>query len=108
MKIDFNFMEQKMTEHFKGGNGHLLTRIAEEGNNKFLILKFPAGSSIGLHTHQTNCEAVYVLKGSGTAVCNDVEEKLYEGVCHFCPKGEAHTIIADSQGLELFAVIIEQ
>lgn len=108
MNYDFNFMEQKMVEGFKGGHGHLLSRIVSEGNNKFLILKFPAGASIGLHAHEADCEVVYVLKGSGIAICDGQEQNLSEGVCHFCPKGSSHTIIAGRDGLELFGAVIEQ
>ena len=67
------------------------------------------GASIGLHTHETNSEIMYFLKGTATMICDGVPEKIEPGVCHYCEKGHSHTLINDGgEDLEFFAVVPEQ
>ena len=66
------------------------------------------GASIGLHTHETNSEIVYILRGTGTAWIDGETELLRPGVCHYCPKGHRHGMINDgTEDLVLFTVVPE-
>ena len=63
-----------------------------------VLLTLPVGSSIGLHTHQGNCEIIHVLSGCG--VCHDdgTDTAISAGMTHYCPEGHTHGI--DNTGRE--------
>ena len=93
MMLDFQAAEAAVVPHFKGGEGQAVVRKAvEDGMGKILTLELPAGSSIGLHTHQGNCEIIHVLSGSG--VCHDdgADIAISAGMTHYCPEGHTHGI----------------
>ena len=78
------------------------------GMGRILSLTLPAGSSIGLHTHEGNCEIIHVLSGSG--VCHDdgQDVALRAGMTHYCPEGHSHGIDNDgAEPLVLLAVLPE-
>ena len=54
MIINFDKIEEKSIEGFKGGKGTLLTRMADDGNVKIMRNVLKPGSSIGTHTHTDN------------------------------------------------------
>ena len=65
--------------------------------------------SIGLHTHDTSSEIIYILKGRGKVLYDGGYEEVEEGLCHYCPKGHEHSLINDSdEDLIFFAVVPEQ
>jgi len=67
------------------------------------------GASIGVHTHETNSEIIYITKGTGRVLMDGEYEKLEVGMCHYCPKGHTHSLMNDSDAeLEFFAVVPEQ
>lgn len=49
MIIDFEKTEEKVVESFKGGNGTLIMRAADDGKVKIMRNTLTAGSSIGMH-----------------------------------------------------------
>ena len=61
----------------------------QDGMGRILTLTLPVGSSIGLHTHEGNCEIIHVLSGSG--VCHDdgQDVALRAGMTHYCRRGTA-------------------
>ena len=58
MIINFDKIEEKSIEGFKGGEGTFLTRMADDGNVKIMRNVLKPGSSIGTHTHTDNCEGI--------------------------------------------------
>ncbi len=109
MKINFDEMQDTVLKEFKGGTGFLTARMHTDNLGKIMYGRLEPGSSIGIHTHETNSEIIYILSGSGKAVYDDVQEKLTAGECHYCPKGHAHSLINDgSKDLVFFAVVPEQ
>ena len=67
------------------------------------------GASIGLHTHETSSEIIYLLEGRGKVLLADGEERVAAGQCHYCPKGHTHSLVNDSDAdLVFFAVVPEQ
>ena len=60
MIIDFEKTEEKVVENFKGGNGKLIMRAADDGKVKIMRNILTPGSSIGMHTHEGNCEVMYI------------------------------------------------
>lgn len=109
MMIDFNSMEEKILPEFKGGEKEYHAKMHTDELNKIMYGTLIPGASIGMHTHDTGSEIIYFLKGNGRAVYDGKEERVSAGMCHYCPKGHAHTLINDSDAdLVFFAVVTEQ
>ncbi|MBR6826007.1 MAG: cupin domain-containing protein [Oscillospiraceae bacterium] len=107
--IDFAVMEEKVIPHFKGGEGSICVRMFDDGNIKIFRGCLAPGSSIGVHCHETSSEVIYILSGVGTALLEGVEEILYPGQCHYCPKGGTHTLMnKGTEDLVFLAVVPEQ
>ena len=109
MIINFDEMEfQKKTE-FLGGKKNFYLRSVKDNLNNIMCDKLEAGASIGYHKHETNSEIIYLIKGNGKVLYDNVEEILKEGQCHYCPKGHFHSLINDScEEMLFFAVVCEQ
>ena len=106
MLLDFAHMKETAYPHFKGGEKALLGNMFADERNRIIAGRLEPGASIGLHTHDTSSEIVYILSGTGTALLNGAPEHLAPGVCHYCPKGSAHTVLNDgSEDLVFFAVV---
>jgi len=109
MLIDFAAIEEKAIPHMRGGEKEANMRIYADGLGKIMRGRLSPGASIGLHTHDTSSEIIYVLSGAGKVLCDGAYEPVCAGSCHYCPKGHAHSLINDSQGeLTFFAVVPEQ
>ena len=107
--IDFNAMTETALPQFNGGEGTFFAKIFNDGATKILKGKLPCGASIGLHRHETSCEVIFVLSGKGKAILNDAEEHLIAGSCHYCPKGQSHTLInVGDEELIFYAVVPQQ
>jgi mannose-6-phosphate isomerase-like protein (cupin superfamily) len=108
MFLEFDRMEEKVVPHFKGGEGeaHICSHVDEMG--KIVRCTLPVGSSIGVHTHETNCEVVYILSGSGTCLDDGEAFPIRQGMCQYCPRGHHHSIInTGTEPLVLLGVIPE-
>lgn len=109
MILDFNEMEYEVIPNFKGGEKETAAKMNFDGMNRIMKGKLIPGASIGLHTHESNSEIVYILEGKGKVIYDDGEERLVAGMCHYCPKGHTHSLINDSDSdLLFFAVVPEQ
>ena len=106
MLIEFDKMEEQTIPHFQGGEGAFLTKMRVDELGKILRGRLEPGSTIGLHTHDTSSEIIYILSGTGKVLYDGEYEPLSAGSCHYCPKGHAHSLINDSDALlEFFAVV---
>ena len=106
MLIDFSKMEEQVIPQFLGGEGTFRTRMRVDELGKIMRAALEPGSSIGLHTHDTSSEIIYILAGKGKVLYDGEYEPLTAGDCHYCPKGYAHSLINDSDAmLEFFAVV---
>jgi quercetin dioxygenase-like cupin family protein len=102
-----------INENMRGGDGsvavkHLLDKegLYEKGR-LFAQLTIKKGCSIGLHKHEGEMEAFYIL--SGTALFNDngVTTVLQPGDVAYTVDGENHSIANNGEeDLELIALII--
>lgn len=109
MIMDFSSMEETVLEHFCGGDGALCAHMYNDGLNKILRGKLAPGASIGLHTHDTSSEIIYILQGAGKVQYDGAFQPVAAGQCHYCPKGHAHSLINDSGAdLIFFAVVPQQ
>lgn len=109
MILDFTKMDVTVLENFKGGEKELSAHMFYDGVNRIMHGTLIPGASIGLHTHDNGSEIIYVLKGRGKVLYDEGEEAVFEGMCHYCPKGHTHSLINNSQeDLVFFAVVPEQ
>lgn len=109
MIIDFNKQSAKRIPNFKGGEKSLCAKIFSDNSNKLLHGVLESGATIGMHTHETNSEIIYILSGKGKVLYDGAYQEIEQGMCHYCPKGHSHSLINDSNDdLVFFAVIPEQ
>lgn len=109
MLIDFSKVEEQVIPRFLGGEGTIHARMRVDELGKIMRGTLEPGSSIGLHTHETNSEILYILEGTGKVLYDGAYEPLHAGSCHYCPKGHSHSLINDSgANLEFFAVVPNQ
>lgn len=109
MIIDFENMQEKVLENFNGGEKALIAKMSVDERNKILYGKLEPGATIGLHTHDTSSEVIYILEGNGKVLYDGEYEEVKAGICHYCPKGHEHSLINDSDAdLIFFAVVPQQ
>ena len=109
MLIDFSTMEETVSPHFKGGEKETAARMFTDENGKIMRGRLIPGASIGLHTHETSSEIIYILSGMGKVLYDGGSERVTPGQCHYCPKGHSHSLINDgAEDLCFFAVVPEQ
>lgn len=87
MLIDFQAMEETVIPNFLGGEGSIRAKMRVDELGKILHGELEPGSTIGLHTHETSSEIIYILSGTGKVKVEGGEEPLKAGDCHYCPKG---------------------
>lgn len=109
MIIDFNQIEEQKLEGFQGGLKHFDAKIYNDGLNKIIKGRLICGASIGLHTHSTSSEIIFITKGCAKFVTDGVIEYVNERQCHYCKKGSNHTLINETnEDIEFFAVVPQQ
>ena len=109
MRIEFTKMEEVSMPKFKGGEKSVEAKMFFDGKNRIMRLRLVPGASIGMHTHETNCEILFVLEGTATFIADGKEEQVGVGDCHYCEKGHTHTLINKTEtDIILFAVVAEQ
>ena len=102
MLLSLNSIPETVIPGFKGGTGRTCARIYADESNKIMHGLLPPGASIGAHVHETSSEIIWILSGTGKALCDDTEELLGPGSCHYCPM-----INCGSEDLVFFAVVPE-
>ena len=109
MLINFDQIPETVVPNMRGGEGQVASRSYADENIRIARGLLAPGCTIGLHTHETNSEIVYILSGTGKVLYDGRYEPLKAGDCHYCPRGHAHSLINDSDGpLEFFAVVPNQ
>lgn len=109
MLINFENMQEYTIPNLNGGAGEVSAKMFVDPAGKVMLSRIPAGASIGMHSHATSFEVNYVLSGCGEAVCSGKTEPLRPGTVHYCPRGDAHSIInTGKEELVLFTVVPEK
>lgn len=109
MILNFEEMETTRLEHFQGGEKCVHAKMYVDGLNKIMRSVLEPGASVGLHTHETSSEIIYILEGTGKVLYDGGYEPVKAGVCHYCPKGHSHSLINDGErDLVFFAVVPNQ
>ena len=108
MLLNFDKIEEKVIPQFRGGEKETIARMFTDPLIKIMRGKLAPVESIGLHTHETNREVIYILEGEGKVLYDGAYESVAAGSCHYCPKGHEHSLINDSKAdLIFFAVVPE-
>ena len=95
MIIDFSKIEEKVVPNFKGGEGDFHIQGFNDGHIMINDIRIEPGTYNGMHTHVTNCEAVYLLEGELLVKNSDgTEEHVYPGQVTYCPVGTGHSVYA--------------
>lgn len=108
MKLELNTMEDTILEKFNGGEGRLVAKMFNDGKNKILRGLLEPGCSIGMHTHKTSSEIIFILSGTATMRMGDTEEILNAGDCHYCRQGESHSLINQSDADVTFYAVVPE
>lgn len=106
MILNFNEMPEKVVPHFKGGEGEAHIAAYADDMGKILQCTLPVGSSIGLHTHEGDCEIIYVVSGTGVCLDDGAEVALHAGMRLYCQEGHTHGIRNNgTEPLVLFGIL---
>ena len=106
MRIDFSEIAEMSLDHFYDGEKQLHTKMIRDEYNKIMKGRLVPGASIGMHTHETNSEIIFILEGHGKVLYDDTSEELHAGIAHYCKKGHAHSLINDSDADLLFYAVV--
>ncbi len=90
MIIDFEKIVSQHVEGFKGGKGSVDLRSYADDKCRIMMMTLHPGSSSGLHSHEQNCEIIYVVSGQLTFHYDDVVETVRAGEVHYCSMGHSH------------------
>lgn len=109
MKIDFTDIPVTDIPNFKGGEKLVSAQMLTGPLGKVMRGTLIPGASIGLHTHETSSEIVYILSGTAACLYDGTVETLSPGQCHVCPKGHTHSLRNEGDvDVVFFAVVPEQ
>ncbi len=109
MLINFSNIDEAVNHCFKGGEKDTCMKKAEFGDSRVMRIRLVPGASIGLHTHEDNCEVFYFLSGHGKCLYDGQWEPAEPGTAHYCPKGHSHSLVnSGDEDLVLFAAVIAQ
>ena len=106
MILNFDTIEEQIIPNFKGGEKEFRTHMYTDEACKIMRASLEPGAAIGVHTHEADCEMIFMLKGTGVVLCDGAKEILPAGGCHYCPKGHSHSLRNESgEVIEFYAVV---
>lgn len=71
------------------------------------VFTLEPGDSIGIHTHTSEAELYYILRGSATVCDNGHMERLNAGDVHYCSEGSSHSIENNSGAtMQMLAIVL--
>ncbi len=108
MLINFDQIPETIIPHMRDGEGQVAARMFTDERGKIMRGLLAPGCTIGLHTHETSGEIIYILSGTGKVLCDGTCEPLSAGSCHYCPQGHEHSLINDSRGDLTFLAVIPE
>ncbi len=108
MLIHIDTLKKEIKKNFYGGEKDTEAYMFVDEMNRIMYGKLKPGASIGLHTHETSSEIIYIIQGNGIVVYDNLQEELKAGMCHYCPKGHTHSFINNSQEDLLFFAVVSQ
>lgn len=109
MILDFDSIETKVLPNFKGGEKEYIADMFDDSSCKIMRGRLVPGASIGLHTHDTSSEIIFIISGKADYIMDDSTEVALPGQAHYCPKGHTHSMINNyDEDVVFYAVVPEQ
>jgi len=103
-KVEFSALQWHQHPTFAGVElKHLIMAQDTEGKFSYHLVKIAPNKKIGLHIHENQLETHEVIAGSGICFNDGVEIEYKPGVISIFPASVQHEIMADAEGLFLFA-----
>ena len=108
MKIEFEKIETSVLPHFKDGEKEYRAKMFVDANNRIMKGTLIPGASIGMHTHTSSSETIFITAGKGHVIEDGQISSVKAGDCLYCPQGSSHSLVNDSnEDLNFFAVVPE-
>ena len=82
---------------------HIITAKDTDGKFSYHLVRIAPGCSIGNHIHETRLETHEVIKGNGKCINAGITILYEPGTISIMQAGIPHEVIADPEGLYLFA-----
>lgn len=109
MRIDFNEIASCTLPGMNNGTGTMYARMYNDDSYRIVMTTIHPGGSIGYHKQNSGDDMNYILKGTGKAYCDGVEELLSPGVMHICPKESEHSIVnTGEEELVLLTIVVKK
>lgn len=107
MIIDFKHMEEQILPNFKGGEKAYAVKKFTDDRNMIMHGRLESGASIGLHTHEGNCEMFYIIEGTGKVLMDGEYERVEAGMCTIARK-VIHTALLMTATPTLYFLLLLQ
>ena len=109
MLIDFNKIESMTFPGMNNGTGMMSARMYHNDSYRIIPTAIHPGGSIGNHKQESGDDMNYIIRGTGRAICDGIEEELRPGVMHICPKGSEHSIInTGEEDLVILTIVVKK
>ena len=109
MQIDFNKIEAMTFPGMNNGTGMMSARMYNNDSYRIIPTAIHPGGSIGNHKQESGDDMNYIIRGTGRAICDGIEEELRPGVMHICPKGSEHSIInTGEEDLVILTIVVKK
>ncbi len=107
--IDFEALPVSVLHEFRGGTGDINAKVFGDELNRIVKSVYAPGVSTGYHLHDDSSEIIFILSGSCKVIHEGREERVLEGQCHYCKKGESHAVVNDTEeDLVMYAIVCSQ
>ena len=103
MIIDFKNMEEQILPNFKGGEKAYAVKKFTDNRNMIMHGRLESGASIGLHTHEGNCEMFYIIEGTWTASMKGLKQ-----ACATIARKVIHTALLMTATPTLYSLLLLQ
>ena len=70
------------------------------------VITLRPGESVGVHPHETNGEAYYILEGAATVTEEGESRELHVGDAEFCADSHTHSIRNHTGSVTRFLAVI--
>lgn len=105
-------MQTAVKHNIRGGEGSpsfcYLFSAEQLGNRAEMmaVITLQPGESVGVHPHETNGEAYYILEGAATVTEDGESRELHAGDAEFCADGHTHSIRNHTGSVTRFLAVI--
>lgn len=107
MIIDFKHMEEQILPNFKGGEKAYAVKKFTDDRNMIMHGRLESGASIGLHTHEGNCEMFYIIEEQARCLWTASMKGLKQA-CATIARKVIHTALLMTATPTLYSLLLLQ